>query len=119
MTKILLVDDDPTGSSLLKMFLELENFQVVIAHDLEQARNILDGNTKVVLLDYHLSRNVSGLILLDEIRAGQTDSNKDIPIIVTSGDDRANQASIDQGANTFMHKPFGPSDLVRVIHSLL
>lgn len=119
MTKILLVDDDPTGSSLLKMFLELENFQVVIAHDLEQARNKLDENTKIVLLDYHLSRNVSGLVLLDEIRAGQTNSTKDVPVIVTSGDDRANQASVDQGANAFMHKPFGPSDLVTVIQSLL
>ncbi|MFK7804082.1 MAG: response regulator transcription factor [Anaerolineae bacterium] len=119
MTKILLVDDDPTGSSLLKMFLELENFSVTTVHDLEQARHALDENTRLVLLDYHLSRNVSGLLLLEEIRAGKTDSAKETPVIITSGDDRANQASIEQGANAFMHKPFGPSDLVAVIHTLI
>lgn len=118
MTKILLVDDDPTGSDLLKMFLELEAFEVVIARNLETARKTLDQTILVVLLDYHLSRNESGLVLIDEIREGLTNAEINLPIIVTSGDDRASIHAMNQGANLFMHKPFSPSDLVKEIRAL-
>lgn len=119
MTKILLVDDDPTSSDLLKMFLELEAFEVVTARNLTNARNALSKSTCAVLLDYHLSQNVNGLDLLDEIRAGQTNCAKDTAVIVTSGDDRAQECALSQGANAFMHKPFAPSELVAVIRDLL
>ena len=119
MTKIILVDDDLSSSNLLKMFLEFETFHVVSARDLEQARAALDANTAAVLLDYHLGRDVNGLDLLDEIRSGETNAIKDTPVIVTSGDDRANRSAIEQGANAFMQKPFGPAALVDVLNNLL
>ena len=119
MTKILLVDDDPTSSDLLKMFLELESFEVVTARNLVTARDVLDDSTCVVLLDYHLSQNVNGLDFLDEIRSGRTKALEDTPVIVTSGDDRAQENALEQGANAFMHKPFAPSELVVVIRGLL
>lgn len=119
MTKILLVDDDPTGSDLLKMFLELETFEVLTARNLDNARTTLDKSFCIVLLDFHLSRNESGLVLLNEIRAGETNALTDIPIIVTSGDDRATQDALDQGASAFMHKPFAPSQLVEKIRELI
>ena len=119
MTKILLVDDDPASSGLLKMFLEFETFEVLIARNLEYARKALDQSIGIVLLDIHLSRNESGLVLLDEIRTGKTDAAEDIPVVVTSGDDRETQSVLDQGANAFMYKPFPPSQLVEKIHELL
>lgn len=119
MAKILLVDDDPTNSDLLKMFLELEAFEVDVAHNLDDARNALTPSIDLVLLDYHLTRKMNGLTLLAEIREGQTDLPAQTPIIVASGDDRVDQKSLDEGANLFMHKPFSPSNLVLKIRDLL
>ena len=42
MNKILLVDDDRELTSLLKELLEMEGFNVIVAHDGEQALDLLD-----------------------------------------------------------------------------
>ena len=119
MTKVLLVDDNPTNSDLLKMFLELEGFEVIIARDLDAAHNELGPSVCLILLDYHLTRNTNGLMLLHDIRGGATKQPPKTPIIVASGDDRVDQKSLDEGADIFMHKPFSPADLVQKIRSLV
>ena len=44
MNKILLVDDDRELTSLLKELLEMEGFNVIVAHDGEQALDLLDDS---------------------------------------------------------------------------
>ncbi|GAB7202485.1 hypothetical protein OS21_39320 [Dickeya oryzae] len=51
MNKILLVDDDRELTSLLRELLEMEGFNVVVAHDGEQALSVLDDSVDLLLLD--------------------------------------------------------------------
>ncbi len=51
MNKILLVDDDRELTSLLKELLEMEGFNVIVAHDGEQALDLLDDSIDLLLLD--------------------------------------------------------------------
>ena len=51
MHKILLVDDDRELTSLLKELLEMEGFNIVVAHDGEQALSLLDSSIDLLLLD--------------------------------------------------------------------
>lgn len=51
MNKILLVDDDRELTSLLQELLDLEGFSVVVAHDGEQALELLDSSIDLLLLD--------------------------------------------------------------------
>ncbi len=44
MNKILLVDDDRELTSLLKELLDMEGFNVLVAHDGEQALDVLDDS---------------------------------------------------------------------------
>ena len=44
MNKILLVDDDRELTSLLKELLDMEGFNVLVAHDGEQALALLDDS---------------------------------------------------------------------------
>lgn len=51
MNKILLVDDDRELTSLLKELLDMEGFDVQVAHDGEQALGLLDDSIDLLLLD--------------------------------------------------------------------
>lgn len=51
MNKILLVDDDRELTSLLKELLDMEGFNVLVAHDGEQALALLDDSIDLLLLD--------------------------------------------------------------------
>lgn len=67
MHKILLVDDDRELTSLLKELLEMEGFNVVVAHDGEQALNLLDSSIDLLLLDIMMPRK-NGIETLKELR---------------------------------------------------
>ncbi|WP_420642474.1 response regulator [Candidatus Leptofilum sp.] len=119
MTKIIVVDDDHTNSSLIKMLLELEGFIVDACADQEQAEAITSLETKAFVIDCHLARGKSGLDLLRAVRAGQTNAPEDTAVIVTSGDYRREDDSIEAGANLFLLKPYPPNTLSEAITEIL
>lgn len=68
MAKILLVEDDPFLSSLLKNRLQKEGFEIVLAKDGEQAISSLKSDKyDIVLLDIILPKK-SGFEVLEEMR---------------------------------------------------
>ncbi|MCX6702276.1 MAG: response regulator [Candidatus Wolfebacteria bacterium] len=68
MAKILLVEDDPFLSSLLKNRLQKEGFEIALAKDGEQAiSNLRSDKYDIVLLDIILPKK-SGFEVLEEIR---------------------------------------------------
>ncbi|EBX5145125.1 DNA-binding response regulator, partial [Salmonella enterica subsp. enterica serovar Newport] len=76
MNKILLVDDDRELTSLLKELLDMEGFNVVIAHDGEQALTLLDDSIDLLLLDIMMPRK-NGIETLKELR-----QNYQTPVIM-------------------------------------
>ena len=111
MSKILLLDDERAGSSLLKLSLELDGFKVVVCHTLEDAREVLDEDIDAVVVDYHLAQGKSGLTLLREIREGETCLPTHTPVIVTSGDDRCEPLAKEGNASLVLIKPYSPAKL--------
>ena len=68
MSKILLVEDDPFLSSLLKNRLQKEKFEITLAKDGEEAINLIKGSKfDLVLLDIILPKK-SGFEVMEEIR---------------------------------------------------
>ena len=68
MSKVLLVEDDPFLSSLLKNRLIKEGFDVTLAKDGDEASKLLKtSNVELVLLDIILPKK-SGFELMDELR---------------------------------------------------
>ncbi len=111
MTQIIVVDDDNTNSSLIKMLLELDGFSVETCEDQTKAEKVATPNTKAFVIDCHLARGRSGLDLLRAIRAGETNAKKETAVIITSGDYRQEKESQESGANLFMLKPYPPNSL--------
>jgi len=80
--KVLLVEDDPFLSNLLKVRLQKENVDVTLARDGEEAlKRIEENKPGLVLLDLILPKK-SGFEILEKI---STDPQlKDMPIIILS-----------------------------------
>ncbi|MEK7657632.1 MAG: response regulator [Patescibacteria group bacterium] len=83
MDKILLVEDDPFLSSLLKNRLQKEDLEVVLAKDGEEALNRLrEFSPALILLDLILPKK-TGFEVMEEM-ASDPQINKGMPIIVIS-----------------------------------
>lgn len=80
--KILLVEDEPLLSNLLKQRLERDGLEVVAAHDGEEALKILETiEPSLILLDIILPK-VSGFEVMEAIQ--KNPNYKKAPIIVIS-----------------------------------
>jgi DNA-binding NtrC family response regulator len=119
MTQIIVVDDDNTNSSLIKMLLELDGFKVETCEDQHKAEAVASPQTKAFVVDCHLARGRSGLDLLRAIRAGETNANRGTAVIITSGDYRLEEEAVKSGANLFLLKPYPPNTLSEVIAKTL
>ena len=81
---LLLVEDDPFLSSLLKNRLQKEGFEVILATDGEQALELLKtSNVNLVLLDIILPKK-TGFEVLQEIQNNPELRVKELPVIIIS-----------------------------------
>ncbi len=109
---ILVVEDDPAISDLIRRMLEREGYLVEVASNAPTAlRRVEAGGVGLVLLDVGLPE-MNGLELCGHLRA--TEGETHLPIIMVTGrvshDDR--HAGFLAGANDYVTKPFTHQELV-------
>ncbi|MCB8981537.1 MAG: response regulator transcription factor [Ardenticatenaceae bacterium] len=119
MKQVIVVDDDNTNSSLIKMLLELDGFSVQTCEDQAKATAAATSETQAFVIDCHLARGRSGLDLLRAIRAGETNAAVNTAVIITSGDYRQEDESKASGADLFLLKPYPPDALSATINAIL
>ena len=119
MGTLIIVDDDRSSSSLLKMLLEMDGFEVHICPStgaaVEQAKLGVDA----FIVDIYLAQGEEGLDLLRSIRNGDTPAAPSCPVIITSGDSRRHNDAMAAGATEFLLKPFSPNALSDSLRQLL
>lgn len=119
-SRIMVVEDDPQGITLLSMVLEDMGVEdIVTAEDGDQAwRTFNDhaGIFDVVISDWNMA-GMSGLELLEKIR----DTNDNMPFIMITG--RGTMDSVVQAkerdVTSFLPKPFTPKQLQNKVKSVL
>lgn len=116
--RIVLVDDDRTNANLIKILLEMDGFQVAVCPDIVRAVQESDAAVGAFIIDCHLSRGDNGVDLLRAIRSGQTAAAQNVPVIMTSGDDRRWSEAMQAGATQFLLKPYSPSRLSNELSKL-
>jgi CheY-like chemotaxis protein len=119
MNTIILVDDDRTNTTLIRMLLEMDGFVVVVSPDIARAQNAAQNGADAFVIDCNLAQGDDGIDLLEAIRNGRTAANSDIPVIMTSGDDRRLPDANKAGATKFLVKPYSPSTLSKQLNDLL
>ncbi|CUX97145.1 envelope stress response regulator transcription factor CpxR [Candidatus Hoaglandella endobia] len=115
MKTILLVDDDCELTSLLKKLLEMEGFNIQVAHDGEQALNQLDSSINLLLLDVIMPRK-NGIETLKELR-----QQHQTPVIMLTarGNELDRVLGLELGADDYLPKPFNDRELVARIRAIL
>jgi len=112
MPKIMLAEDDLTMVALLKTLLGLEGYQVIeLGADDDVFESVYSAQPDVLLLDVHLQK-VSGLDVLDQVRAH--DETKGVPVVMASGLNMEDEC-LKRGANDFLLKPYMPDDLLKLL----
>lgn len=114
--KILVVDDDLNISDLLRMYLEKNGYEVVIANDGKQALEKFSKHSPdLVLLDVMIP-HLDGWQVCREIR-----QNSDTPIIMLTAKGEAFDKvfGFDLGADDYVVKPFDAKELVARVKAVL
>jgi two-component system KDP operon response regulator KdpE len=108
VTKILVVDDDPSLLKALRIGLTARGDEVVAARTgAEAVTQVALANPDVVILDLGLP-DTNGIEVCRHIR-----EFSEVPILVLSayGDERRKVEALDAGADDFVTKPFGMAEL--------
>lgn len=113
---ILVVDDEPTVTEVVSIYLKRAGYQVIVAADGESALEILESRPPdLVVLDLMLP-DVDGLEITRWLRA-----RGDTPIIMLT----ARREEVDRilglelGADDYVVKPFSPQELVSRVKAVL
>jgi two-component system response regulator GlrR len=117
MNKILVVDDDQSILQLIKIRMELENFQVFTAMDSENAlAKVHAGIFDLALLDLKLNGS-SGLDLMEDLHK----IYPDMPIMILTGYGTINSAveAMRKGAFSYLTKPLDFHELISQIKDCL
>ena len=117
--KVLIVDDEFSIRDMLRMALEIAEFECIEAENIQDAhRLIVDERPAIVLLDWMLPGG-SGLELLRRLK--RNDATAEIPVIMLTAkaaEDNVIQG-LDVGADDYVTKPFAPRELIARIKAQL
>jgi two-component system cell cycle response regulator len=120
--RILLVDDDPSILKMTRLRLEHEGYEVLVAHDGEEAlaQTSTDQAIDLILLDLKMPK-VNGLEVCQRLKANPRTAS--IPVVLFTGSeslvDRLADVCIELGAADWIEKPFRSEALLGKIRKII
>src|SRR2546428_13905567 len=114
--RVLVVDDEPQITRVLRTVLSSKGYQVRTAAEGEAAlTNFTEWRPELVITDLYMP-HMDGVELCRRIRA-----LSNVPIIVLSvkGEERTKVEALDSGADDYVTKPFGIDELLARVRAAL
>jgi DNA-binding response OmpR family regulator len=116
MKKVLIVEDQADIRELIRMTLEMEDFDIHEAEDgdsgLDQARKV---RPDLVLLDVMMPGTLDGLAVCSRIKGDPALKRMKVIILSAKGQDSDKQQGKAAGADGYLTKPFSPKQLLEVV----
>lgn len=118
MSRILVVDDDPSIRTLLRAIFELSGYEVAEAGNGQAALDrVRDFEAPDVITTDLMMPVMSGNELIRRLRSESRTAS--IPIVVVSGNARAAEGvEASMRADGLISKPFTPASLLKLVRSL-
>jgi type IV pilus assembly protein PilB len=117
--RVLVVEDSTTIASVVKYFLELEGFEVLVAKDgisgLEAAKR---DPPQVIVTDYNMP-GMDGMAMVKALRAGA--ATRDIAVLMLTSEDSVEKEAqaLEAGVDDYILKPVEPRRLAARVRSVL
>ena len=114
--KILIAEDDEDIIGLLKLYLEKDGYELILAKDGEEAfEKILQNDISLAILDIMMPK-MNGYELTKKLR-----EITQIPILILSAKNQDSEKilGLDLGADDYLTKPFNPLEVIARVRSLL
>ena len=117
MYHICLVEDEKDLNSLIKSYLERENYCVTTYFSGMEAMEHISDKFDLWVIDIMLGDSVSGYDIIKKIR----ENNSSIPVIFTSARDQDLDKIIglELGSDDYITKPYSPKELVLRINNII
>jgi two-component system alkaline phosphatase synthesis response regulator PhoP len=114
--KILVVDDEPQISSVLKAYLEKAGFKVLTAADGSTAVQVCRREKPDFMI---LDLNLPGMDGLDVCREVRKDSEIPILMLTARVEETDKLVGLELGADDYVVKPFSPREVVARVRTIL
>ncbi len=118
VSRILIADDDPIVRDVVRRYLERDGHDVSIAHDGNEALQLLGTErVDVAILDVMMP-GPDGMTLCRSMRRGDSYA---VPVILLTalGEEDDRIGGLEAGADDYVTKPFSPRELVLRVRSVL
>lgn len=113
---VLIVDDDPNISELLRLYFSKDGFDVLICYNGDEVLDIFHASAiDVIVLDLMLP----GMGGFDVLRALRKESDVPILILTARGDTLDKVVGLELGADDYIEKPFEPKELIARVKAVL
>ena len=116
---VLVVEDSPTIASVVKYFLELEGFQVLVAKDgnlgLEAAKRVLP---RVIVTDYNMP-GMDGVTMVKALRADAATRGIAVLMLTSEEGIEKETQALEAGVDDYIMKPVEPRRLAARVKSVL
>ncbi len=117
MSKVLIIDDDPTFCIMLKSFLEKKGFEAIEVHNARQSiKAIQQHEFDIILTDFRLP-DINGLDLLKSIK--NIVPHTPVILMTSYANIRTAVNAIKMGAYEYVTKPINPDEVLATINNAL
>ena len=116
MTKILVLEEEPSNRSFILVNLKKNGFDVVEAGSGEEALEKLDSSINLALMDVMLP-GISGFEVCK--RAREQYPSRGIIMLTAKGQEENKIEGLELGADDYIVKPFSPKELLARINALV
>lgn len=113
---ILVVDDEPQITRVLRTTLSAQGYDMRVANDGEMALEIMKDWTPHLIITDLVMPNLNGIDLCRRVR-----TSSEVPIIILSvrGQERQKVEALDAGADDYVTKPFSMNELLARVRANL
>lgn len=116
---ILIVDDEAAIRDMLRVALEMADYECLEASNAQEAHSIIiDHRPDLVLLDWMMP-GTSGLELTRRLKQDEVTAKVPIILLTAKGEEDNKIQGLEVGADDYITKPFSPRELVARLKAVL
>ncbi|BDD84193.1 DNA-binding response regulator [Tsukamurella pulmonis] len=118
---VLIADDDPLVSDVVRRYLERDGLPTsIVADGAAAAEHLAAGRVRLAVLDVMMP-GLDGIELCRRVRGGAVGARRDLPLILLTalGEEDHRVTGLAAGADDYVTKPFSPRELALRVASVL